>query len=121
MRYKYYLLVIRIQARPVFLVSPSYISMTRVEACREMKYHVGLLLSFLRCCDFDYYVQAISLATGTVGGGAVSGAGVSCSGMEPGSASSCMVANFLRTCFSAGRRMGLLEYRDQYYSLKYRE
>jgi hypothetical protein len=43
---------------------------------------------------------------GTVG--VRGGSGISALGVGTGSASSIMVANFLRTCLSAGRRMGLL-------------
>ena len=43
---------------------------------------------------------------GTVG--VKGGSGISALGVGTGSASSMMVANFLRTCLSAGRRMGLL-------------
>lgn len=52
----------------------------------------------------------VPFVMGTVrGGGVGSLSSGSCSGMVLGSASSGIVANFLSTCFKAGRRMGLLE------------
>jgi hypothetical protein len=58
------------------------------------------------------YADEVPFGTWTAGGGVGMGVGVgasfSFSGVVAGSASSGMVANFLRTCFNAGRRMGLL-------------